>query len=208
MSVLVGRPFRLPPAFSRRPSAHVRVIAQLETPRLELRPLELADAEQAQLLFPHWEIVRYLANIVPWPFPEDGAFTYYRDDALPAMARGDEWHWTLRLKSDPGQLIGCVSLMKKENHNRGFWLGLPWQRKGLMSEAVEAVTDYWFNTLGFSVMRAPKAVANTASRRISEKSGMRVVAVEERDYVSGRLPTEIWEITAEEWRSTPRPRLC
>ena len=45
-----------------------------------------------------------------------------------------------------------------------------------MSEAVDAVTDYWFNTLGFPVLRAPKAVANAASRRISEKQGMRLVA--------------------------------
>jgi hypothetical protein len=28
---------------------------------------------------------------------------------------------------------------------------------------------------------------------------MRVVATVERDYVCGRLPAEIWEITAEEW---------
>jgi RimJ/RimL family protein N-acetyltransferase len=69
-----------------------------------------------------------------------------------------------------------------------------------MSEAVEVATDYWFNTLGFPVVRAPKAIRNTASRRISEKSGMRIVAMEERDYVAGRLMAEIWEITAEEWR--------
>jgi RimJ/RimL family protein N-acetyltransferase len=68
-----------------------------------------------------------------------------------------------------------------------------------MTEAVEAVTDYWFDVLGFSVLRAPKAAVNAASRRISEKQGMRVIGVEERDYVSGRLPTEIWEITAGEW---------
>jgi hypothetical protein len=30
---------------------------------------------------------------------------------------------------------------------------------------------------------------------------MRLVAREEREYVSGRLPTEIWEITAEEWNA-------
>ena len=70
-----------------------------------------------------------------------------------------------------------------------------------MTEACEAATDFWFNTLKFLVLRVPKAVANVASRRISEKSGMRIVAREERDYVSGRLPTEIWEITAEEWNA-------
>lgn len=180
------------------------MVPPLETARLILRPLELADAEQVQKLFPKWEIVQFLAKRVPWPYPEDGALTYYRDDALPAMARGDQWHWSLRLKSDPDQLIGSVALLKSEGDNRGFWLGLPWQRQGLMSEAVDAVTGYWFDVLGFLALRAPKAIANAGSRRISEKQGMRVVAVEERDYVSGRLPAEIWEITAEEWRARQR----
>jgi RimJ/RimL family protein N-acetyltransferase len=70
-----------------------------------------------------------------------------------------------------------------------------------MSEACDAATDYWFGTLGFPLLRVPKAAANVASRRISEKQGMRVVETKEGDYVSGRLPTEVWEITAEEWRA-------
>jgi [ribosomal protein S5]-alanine N-acetyltransferase len=173
----------------------------LETPRLILRPLELADAAQVQILFPHWEIVRYLANKVPWPYPPDGAYNYYREIALPAIERGEEWHWSLRLKSNPAQLIGTIDLRKRENDNRGFWVALPWQGQGFMTEACDAVTDFWFNTLKFPVLRAPKAVVNSASRRISEKQGMRLVATEERDYVSGRLLSEIWEITAEEWRA-------
>ena len=171
-----------------------------QTARLILRPLELADAEQAQLLFPHWEVVRYIRNAVPWPYPADGAYKFYRDVTLPAVARGEEWAWTLRLKTNPGQLIGAISLFRSETDNRGFWLGIPWQRQGLMSEACDVVTDYWFEALKFPVLRVPKAIANAGSRRISEKQGMRVIATEDRDYVSGRLPSEIWEITAEEWR--------
>jgi RimJ/RimL family protein N-acetyltransferase len=173
----------------------------LETPRLLLRPLELEDATQAQLVFPQWEIVRYLNRKVPWPYPPDGALTFYRDVALPAVERGEAWHWTLRLKGDPGRMIGSISLMCGENEHRGFWIAPLWQRQGLMNEACEVVTEYWFNTLKFPVLRAPKAVANTASRRISEKQGMRLVAMEERDFVCGRLPCEIWEITAEEWNA-------
>ena len=30
---------------------------------------------------------------------------------------------------------------------------------------------------------------------------MRVIVVEERNYVRGQLLSEIWEITADEWRS-------
>ncbi len=92
------------------------------------------------------------------------------------MARGEHWTWSIRLKSDPDQLIGSISLMKGEHENRGFWLGLPWHGRGLMTEASDAVTDFWFNTLKYPVLRVPKAIANTASRRISEKQGMRVVA--------------------------------
>jgi [ribosomal protein S5]-alanine N-acetyltransferase len=177
----------------------------LETLHLILRPLELADAEQAQVLFPQWEIVRYLRNVVPWPYPADGAYMFYRDIALPAVERGDEWAWTLRLKSAPDQLIGAISLFRSETDNRGFWLGLPWQRQGFMSEACDVVTDYWFEVLKFPVMRVPKAIANAGSRRISEKQGMRVIAREDRDYVSGRFPSEIWEITADEWRQRKGP---
>jgi len=178
----------------------------LETPRLLLRPITLADARQIQLLFPQWEIVRYLNKRVPWPYPPDGAYTYYHDVALPAVERSAEWHWTLRLKAAPDSVIGCISLMNRENKNRGFWLGLPWQGQGFMSEACEAVTGYWFDKLGFPVLRAPKAIANAASRRISEKSGMRVIATVEHEFVSGRLPTEIWEITASEWHARRRVR--
>lgn len=176
----------------------------LETRRLWLRPLALDDAEQAQPLFAQWEIVRHLSNKVPWPFPPDGVYKFYRDVALPQAERGEAWHWTLRLKNVPDRLIGCISLQTNDEINRGFWLGAPWHGQGLMTEACDAATAYWFETLGFPLLRVPKAAANTASRRISVRQGMRVVETKESDYVSGRLLTEVWELTSEEWRARKR----
>ena len=176
----------------------------LTTPRLLLRPLALSDAEAVQRLFSCWEVVEFLASKVPWPYPPGGALRYIRDQALPAVQQGTEWHWSIRLKASPGELIGMVSLLDHPDDNRGFWLDPAWHRQGLMSEASAAVTEYWFGTLQRPVLRVPKAVANIPSRRISERSGMRVVARQERDYVSGRLPAEIWEITREEWLARPR----
>jgi ribosomal-protein-alanine N-acetyltransferase len=173
----------------------------LETARLILRPLELADADQVQLLFPHWDVVKHLNNKVPWPYPPDGARRFYEDVALPAIARVEQWSWSIRLKIQPDQLIGNITLVKGEHENRGFWLGLPWHAQGLMTEAADAVTDFWFDTLRFPILRVPKAIANASSRRVSEKQGMRVIETMERDFVSGRLPEELWEMTAEEWRA-------
>lgn len=177
------------------------MIPEGKTDRLILRPLELGDAAQIQRLFPHFEIVRYLQNVVPWPYPEDGALQFVRDIALPAIARGEQWVWTLRLRDNPDQVIGVVNLRRGEQDNRGFWLGLERQGKGLMSEACAWANDFWFETLGFRVLRVSKAAENLASRRISEKEGMRLVGIKEKDYVCGRLPSEVWEITAEEWKA-------
>jgi RimJ/RimL family protein N-acetyltransferase len=171
------------------------------TSRLILRPLALADAPQIQQVFPHWEIVRFLMNIVPWPYPPDGAIHYIRDIALPQAERGEAWHWTLRLATVPERIIGSVSLVPRENDNRGFWLSPEHQGQGLMSEACVWINDFWFDTLGFNTLRVSKAIGNTTSRRISEKQGMRLVGTGEKDYVSGHLPSEIWEITADEWRA-------
>jgi [ribosomal protein S5]-alanine N-acetyltransferase len=176
-------------------------IPELHTPRLLLRPLELSDAPQLQATFPQWEVVRYLNNKVPWPYPQDGAENYLRTMGLPAMERGDEWIWSIRRKAASETLIGAISLAKTENENRGFWIEPQWRRQGLMSEACDAVTEYWFEVLKFPVLRAPKAIVNEGSRRISVRQGMRLVSTGESDYVSGRLPSEIWEITAEEWRA-------
>ncbi|MBP2229035.1 RimJ/RimL family protein N-acetyltransferase [Azospirillum agricola] len=171
------------------------------TPRLELRPLALPDAPAIQRHFPHWEIVRFLNDRVPWPYPADGALVFIRDVALPAMEREEAFHWTLRLRERPEEVIGVISLMIEEDNNRGFWLGLPWQGRGLMEEACGPVTDVWFDALGHGVLRVPKAVANEGSRRISERSGMRVVRTDVRGYVSGRHESELWEITRAEWHA-------
>jgi [ribosomal protein S5]-alanine N-acetyltransferase len=175
------------------------MIPRLETARLELQPLALEDAPQIQEFFPRQVSVDYLALRIPWPYPEDGALTFIRDHALPAMERCEQWHWTLRLKTAPKQIIGLISLQKSDENNRGFWIGQRWRGQGLMTEAAAAVTDYWFDVLGFAKMRIPKAAPNLASRRISERQGMRIVGIEERDYVGGRFLTGIWEVTAEEW---------
>jgi ribosomal-protein-alanine N-acetyltransferase len=175
----------------------------ITTPRLVLRPLVLDDAPAIQAAFPHWEIVRFLSN-VPWPYPADGALRFLRDVALPGMQRGTGWHWSIRRAVDPARLIGVISLMDKPNANRAFWLDAALQGNGFMAEASTAVTDYWFETLERPMLRVPKAVLNRASRRISERCGMRVIETSERDYVAGRFPTELWEITRAEWRDWRR----
>jgi ribosomal-protein-alanine N-acetyltransferase len=192
------------PAPQREPAMSTPV-PTLTTPRLVLRPLDLADVEAVQTLFPRWEIVRFMGTHVPWPYPADGALTFIRDIALPAMQQGKGWFWSIRPKTAPEQLIGAINVKDSDDdENRGFWLDPAWQGRGLMSEASAAVTDYWFEVLQRPVLRVSKAIANEPSRRLSERSGMRVIRTDEREYLSGRIPAQLWEITREEWRRRSR----
>jgi ribosomal-protein-alanine N-acetyltransferase len=173
-------------------------------PRMTLRPLDLADSDAVQRVFPRWQIVQVMSRTIPWPYPADGALTYIRDIAIPNMEAGTAWHWSIRLLEAPERLIGIISLMDEPDNNRGFWLIPEWWGRRLTTEAAQVVTDYWFETLGKPVLRVWKATASVQSRRISESAGMRIIASEDRDYVSGRLPADLWETTREEWLATHR----
>jgi RimJ/RimL family protein N-acetyltransferase len=69
-----------------------------------------------------------------------------------------------------------------------------------MTEAAAEVTRFWFEDLKQPVLRIKKARDNAASRAISLRQGMRCIGITEDGYVSGHLPTELWELTAEDWR--------
>ena len=174
-------------------------VPRFTTPRLLLEPLQRDDAIQIQQVFPRWEIVRHLTNAVPWPYPSDGARFFVEQVALPAMAAGQAWHWSLRHRSDADRLIGLISLRAGDEDNRGFWLVPEWQGQGLMSEACTLVTDFWFQTLQQPRLRVPKAMDNQASRRISERSGMRLIETFSKAFVGGEMLAGNWEITRDEW---------
>lgn len=176
-------------------------IPTLITERLCLKPLVKEDALQIQQRYPRWEVVRYMVASVPWPYPDNGAESYINDIALPDVAKGIAWVWTIRSLKAPDELMGLICLYDVEDNNRGFWLAPEYQGQGYMREASIAATDYWFNTLNQPVLRAPKAAVNSRSQRISASSGMRLIRTEKKEYVSGLLDSELWEITRDEWNA-------
>ena len=136
------------------------MIPQLQTPRLYLRPVELADAQQTQPYFLIGRLFATSQTLCP------GALSTGRCSHLLSRRCASSDGPRRCIALDPEgedrarRLIGNIGLKEGENTNRGFWLGLPWQGEGLMTEACEAVTDFWFNTLQMRVLRVPKAVAN------------------------------------------------
>ena len=175
----------------------------LETERLILRPLRIADAPAIQLGFNDWEVVRHLHAGIPWPYPEDGALTNTRE-CLAIRERGERFFWVLTLKGSSDEAIGRIDLWPHyDDHRdmRGFWLTRGYWGRGLMTEAAEQVTAYAFEDLGWPHIYLTNAAANLGSRRIKEKQGATLVDEAPGEYIGGPGVRQTWRLDRDVWMS-------
>ena len=171
----------------------------LETGRLVLRPLAEGDVPAIQRIFPQWEVVRFLLDKVPWPYPEDGAATNMAE-CLERRAQGRQFYWAITLKGCD-DLRGRIDLRPDagDHEMRGFWLDPLLAGRGLMTEAAEAVTAYAFEVLAWPEIWVTNAASNHGSHRIKVKQGFERVEVVRGRFVFGEDEKEVWKLTREAW---------
>jgi RimJ/RimL family protein N-acetyltransferase len=82
-------------------------------------------------------------------------------------------------EQEGGRLVGDVGLSGAAGEpgvlKIGYTIDPAFQRRGYATEAVAALVDYAFGTLGAEVVRAYASADNTASIRVAERVGMRLV---------------------------------
>jgi [ribosomal protein S5]-alanine N-acetyltransferase len=72
--------------------------------------------------------------------------------------------------------VGAIGVRLGDDVHRhsaeiGYWLGEEYWNRGIVTEAVIAVTEYAFNTLAMTRLHAEVFQWNTASMRVLEKAG-------------------------------------
>ncbi len=187
----------------------IHVTPVIQTRRLVLRPLTFSDAPAIQRHFNNWNIIRRLASVVPWPYPDDGAETFIRQQAEKIAAGEEIYQWVLVLRDGDGEAIGNISFRQGTDNpkgNRGFWLAEPCWNRGLMTEAISAVNDFVFVTLGIESFYVCNAASNTASRRVKQKTGAEFVCNIELSHHDGQTKAEKWKVTRESWLTRGRTR--
>jgi ribosomal-protein-alanine N-acetyltransferase len=183
-------------------------IPVLETDRLRLEPLSLADGPAVQRRFPRWEIVRFMSAQIPWPYPPNGA----RDFIAGAVARnsaGEKNIWSLRPRGGPEEAIGVIELWPPEEatrDSRGFWLDPEFQGRGLMTEAADRITDYAFRDLGWPFLWLSNAKGNVRSARVKERQGATLIDESPFRFVCGEDVRQIWLLKADDWLGRRGPR--
>ena len=164
---------------------------------LVLRPLQAAD-EPAVLRYCSDEaLARYTLNI-PHPYPPESARDWLAmSGRKAALGLGRTWALTLPMGDEPAPLLGVISL-----HWHGelaWWVGVPWQNRGLATRAARLVRAFAFEQLRLPALTARHMPGNLASGRVMAKLGMHHCG---RRPGSARQPAEL-----DHWRLDRPPCL-
>ena len=109
-------------------------------------------------------------------------------EAMATRKPGEHGGWVQLTveERETGILVGDVGLSPADDDvgviKVGYTMSPEVQGRGYATEAVRALIDYAFGTLGADVVRAYASAANLASIRVAEKSGMTLVERIERVY--------------------------
>ena len=133
--------------------------------------------------FAEWAALRESSRafLVPWEptWPADdltrGAFRRrlkrYAEDL-----RNDLAYAFLIFRNDDNALVGGLTLANirrgvAQAGSIGYWVGVPFARKGYMTAAMRALAPFCFTTLRLHRLEAACIPSNTASVRLLEKTG-------------------------------------
>lgn len=79
------------------------------------------------------------------------------------------------IRNKQGNLVGSINLTPDENDltsgEIGYYLGFEFQKQGYMRRAVQTLTDYGFESLGYKIIYGDVAEGNTASASVLHKAG-------------------------------------
>jgi RimJ/RimL family protein N-acetyltransferase len=155
-------------------------VLRIETKRLWLRWLQLADAPALQ------EVASFEAasQSASWPrqlgkVPVETLIGRARAE----NASGTGLTLALTPKARPWEPIGLIGLARKSDTHAlalGYLLGVEHQGLGLMTEAVRELVDKVFRYAAFTRIEGLGGRGNIASQRVMEKAGFRIRAASPR----------------------------
>ena len=151
---------------------------RLETHRLILRRYRIEDAED---MFSNWasdpEVTRFLT--LPTHTSAD-VTRYVLNDWISKYEDGGFFNWAIEWK-ETGSVIGniAVTVLHEETEaaELGYCMSRAFWGRGIMPEALRAVMDYLFDTVGLNRIEASHDVNNPKSGRAMEKAGLKLEGI-------------------------------
>lgn len=157
----------------------------IETERLILRPWGEDDAEALY----RYASDRRVSELALWPCHTSVEMSR---GVIRDIFRPNPCCFAIVLKTT-GEPIGCIGLVpegdehfavSESEREVGYWIGVPYWNQGLTTEALNAVIAWCRDSLHLKSLLLTTDADNSASRRVADKCGFRLVA--DYDYQGSR----------------------
>ena len=153
---------------------------RLETERLILRRFVMEDAEA---MFQNWASDSEVTKFLTWPAHESVQTSKtVLEDWTAAYANETTYQWAIVLKEDERRPIGSIGAVKLDDViscvQLGYCIGRRWWHRGIMSEALRAVMDFFFSDVGANRVEARFDPRNLHSGMVMQKCGMQYEGIQ------------------------------
>jgi ribosomal-protein-alanine N-acetyltransferase len=142
---------------------------ELISGNIKLRPLRISDAQRMAELANNEKIACNLRDGFPHPYTLADAENFLSKftNQDPVTYFGIDYN---------GEYVGNISLVPCQDIYRmsaeiGYFIGEPFWNKGIVTTAVNLITEYGFQHLGIIRIQTGVFEYNTASQRVLEKCG-------------------------------------
>ena len=150
----------------------------LETDRLILRRFREDDAEA---MFRNWASDPEVTKFLTWPTHTSvDVSKYVLSLWLPEYEKPDYYQWVITLKENGDEPLGTIHGLIKDELGlvtAGYCLSRKFWHQGIMSEALGAVMDFFFDAVGCNRVAGRHDPRNPHSGMVMQKCGMRFEGV-------------------------------
>ena len=156
----------------------------LTTPRLVLRPIRAGDEEQ---LFPHCSDPRIPVHMTWAPHESIEVTRGFVGLCEQQRLDGRGVTWCILEDGAIRGLVGVEGIRRQalavrlDRGELGYWLGMPFHGRGLMTEAAAAATGCAFARLALHKVQVHAMAENAASLRVIEKLGFTRIGLRRQD---------------------------
>lgn len=178
---------------------------ELETKRLRLRAVKMEDRQEVFALRSNPLLMQYIAKPLMKTMQDAEKHIQMLEEGI---AKNEFVNWAITLKGKD-KLMGIIGFYRlaKEHYRTevGYMLLEEYHRQGITQEALWAVINFGFNTIGFHKLEAITDDRNTASGKLLQKCGfVKEAHFRENCFFEGKFLDSVhYGCLKSEWKLNP-----
>lgn len=148
---------------------------RLETERLVLRRFVSGDADA---MYQNWASDDAVTKYLTWPtHPDPEVSKLVIEDWIRSYSDEKYYQWAIVFKENGDEPVGSIAAVHMNEDismvHIGYCIGRAWWHKGITSEAMRAVMDFFFDKTGANRIESRHDPRNPNSGKVMEKCGMK-----------------------------------